>query len=147
MRPFLIAGSLLLALATPALAHDHAHPAGEAAAAPVPAQRWSTDASLREGMGHVRAAVEALGHYEHGHLGPAQAVQLADGIQRDIGAIFAHCKLEPRADAALHPILAALLRGAQALEADPTRLAAIEPMRNALQDYARAFDDPGVSAY
>jgi hypothetical protein len=143
---------LLLALALPAAAHDHdhahdhAHQAGTAATATAAVQRWNTDAPLREGMGRIRHAVDALQHYEHGHIGPEQAVQLAAGIERDVGFIVAHCKLEPRADAALHPILGALMHGAQALKAKPTELAAIPPMRSALHDYARQFDDPGVSA-
>jgi hypothetical protein len=148
MRSLMIACSLplLLALALPAAAHDHAHRAGAVVTATVAAQRWNTDAPLREGMGRIRHAVDALQHYEHGHIGPEQAVQLAAGIERDVGFIVAHCKLEPRADAALHPILGALMHGAQALKAKPTELAAIPPMRSALHDYARQFDDPGVSA-
>lgn len=146
MRSLMIACTLplLLALALPAAAHDHAHRAGTAVAATTPVQRWNTDAPLREGMGRIRHAVDALQHYEHGHIGPEQAVQLAAGIERDVGFIVAHCKLEPRADAALHPILGALMHGAQALKANPTELAAIPPMRSALHDYARQFDDPGM---
>jgi len=144
MRSLIIACSLplLLALAVPAAAHDHR--AGTVATSTA-AQRWDTDAPLREGMGRIRHAVDALQHYEHGHIGPEQAMQLAAGIERDVGFIVAHCKLEPRADAALHPILGALMHGALALEAKPTELAAIPPMRSALHDYARQFDDPGVS--
>lgn len=38
------------------------------------------------------------------------------------------------------------MQGAQALKSKPTDLQAIPPLRNALQDYARLFDDPGLSA-
>ena len=150
MRCLLLSVALasLLAFAVPVAAqsHAHAHPGVDAATAPAPAQRWKTDAPLREGMGRIRAAVDGLGHYEHGHMGPEQALQLASGIERDIGFIVAHCKLESRADAALHPILGALMQGAQALKANPADPAAIPPMRRALQDYARTFDDPSVEA-
>ena len=140
---------LLLALAVPAAAQDHAHHAADAvdaAAAPAPAQRWKTDAPLREGMGRIRGAVEGLQHYERGHMGPEQATELANGIARDVNFIVANCKLEPSADAALHPIIGALMKGALALKAKPADLAAIPPMRSALQDYARQFDDPGFAA-
>ena len=148
MRSLMMACSLplLLALALPAAAHEHAHRAGTAVTPTAAAQRWNTDAPLREGMDRIRHAVDALQHYEHGHIGPEQAVQLAAGIERDVGFVVAHCKLEPRADAALHAILGALIHGAQALKAKPTELAAIPPMRSALHDYARQFDDPGVCA-
>ena len=135
---------LLLALATPVAAQDHARhtvDVANAAAAPASTQRWKTDAPLREGMGRIRGAVEGLQHYERGHIGPEQATQLASGIERDVNFIVANCKLEPRADAALHPIIGVLMKGAQALKAKPTDLAAIPPMRSALQDYARQFDD------
>ena len=132
-----------LALALPATAHEHARDAVSVAVT-TPVQRWKSDAPLREGMGRIRDAVNALQHYEHGHIGPQQAVQLAAGIERDVAFIVAHCKLEPRADAALHPILAALMGGAQALKANPTDRTAIPSMRSALQDYARQFEDPGM---
>ena len=138
--------ALLAATATASTQeHAHAHGAASSAVVAAPVQRWETDASLREGMGRIRAAVDGLQHYEHGHIGPQQAMQLADGVQRDVAFIVAHCTLEPGADAALHPILGALAQGAQALKAKPTELAAIAPMRNALQDYTRQFDDPGLS--
>jgi hypothetical protein len=144
--PLLATLALALAATATAQEHEHAHDAASAVAATAPAQRWETDASLREGMGRIRAAVDALQHYEHGHIGPQQAIQLADGIQRDVAFVVKNCTLEPGADAALHPILGALAQGAQALKTKPTELAAIAPMRNALQDYTRQFDDPGLSA-
>jgi hypothetical protein len=144
--PLLATLALALAATASAQEHAHGHDAASAAATTAPAQRWETDGSLREGMGRIRAAVDALQHYEHGHIGPQQAIQLADGIQRDVAFVVKNCTLEPGADAALHPILGALAQGAQALKTKPTELAAIAPMRNALQDYTRQFDDPGLSA-
>lgn len=138
---------MLLALTVPVGAQTHAHPAtpATAAATSVATQRWKTDPPLREGMGRIRSAVDALQHYEHGHMGPEQALQLAAGMEKDVAFIVSNCKLEPKADAALHPILGTFMQGAQALKAKPTDLTAIPPMRGALQDYARLFDDPGLS--
>jgi hypothetical protein len=138
---------LLLAASAAAPAQQHAdHAALAAASAPAPATRWQTDAPLREGMARISAAVAALGHNEHGHMDAAQVKQLVAGIQRDIGAIVSKCKLDPRADAALHPILGTLAQGAQSLDANPRDREAIPRMRVALQDYARQFDDPGTSS-
>ena len=120
-----------LACAAPAIAQDHDHHAAPPAAttAPAtPAQRWATDAPLRAGMAGIRTAVEALGHYEMGHMGPEQAAEQAAGIQAHVRDIIANCKLAPDADAAL--------------QADPAKLEAIAPMREALAAYARQFDDP-----
>lgn len=124
--------------------HQHHAPAA-AAAQVVPAQRWTTDAPLRQGMGQIRIAVDTLQHYEHGHMGPEHAVALAADIQGQVAYLVANCKLEPQADAALHGIIAELSTAAQALKADPANLAAIAPMRAALADYARSFDDPDFS--
>jgi hypothetical protein len=134
-----------LACAAPAIAQDHDHHAAPPAAttAPAtPAQRWATDAPLRAGMAGIRTAVEALGHYEMGHMGPEQAAEQAAGIQAHVRDIIANCKLAPDADAALHLIIAPLMQHAAALQADPAKLEAIAPMREALAAYARQFDDP-----
>ncbi len=145
MRSLVVSAALplLLALAFPVAAQNHARHAVGAATAPIPAQRWKTDAPLREGMGRIHAAMEGLQHDELGHMSPAQAVQLGSAIERDVGFIVAHCKLEPNADAALHPIIGALIRGAQALKAEPQNLAVIPPMRSALDDYTRQFEQAG----
>lgn len=142
-----IAVLLCMAAPQPATAQAHAHreaahaPAVPAAAAP--ARRHATDAPLRQGMQGIRAAVEALGHYEHGHMGPEQATILARQIQAEVNGIIANCKLAPDADAALHAIIVPLMQQAAALERTPARLEAIPPMRQALADYAERFDDPG----
>ena len=134
---------LLLAAVTalPAQAqHSHEHPAPAAAQA-TPAQRWTTDAPLRTGMAKIRTAVDSLQHYERGHMGPEQAVELATQIQQQIAYLVANCKLEPQADAALHVIIAELGASAQALKDDPSDLGVIPAMRQAMQHYPRQFND------
>lgn len=124
----------------------HVHPGAHGVAAASPAGGWNTDAALRTGMGRIRRSVDALEHYRHGHIGPDQALVLARSIEKDVAAIVATCKLDPAADAALHAIIAKLMRGAAALRAHPADLAAIEPMREALAEYGRSFDDPDFRA-
>ena len=125
-------------------AHAHAKPGyvPASAAPPAASQRHATDAPLREGMQGIRAAVDALGHYEHGHMGPEQAAILAGQIQDHVSDIIANCRLKPEADAALHAIIVPLTTHAAALKADPSNLDQIPPMRQALGDYAARFDDP-----
>lgn len=140
----LIAWSLAIAPAV-ARTHSHAGPPDHATTsklAGVPAHRWATDAPLRAGMRDIRAVVEALGHYEHGHVRPQGAVTLAGQVDTHIAGIVANCRLQPEADAALHEVLAALSRGAAALESDPSDVAPIQAMRHALAEYTRLFDDP-----
>ncbi|GMV30086.1 MAG: hypothetical protein AMXMBFR59_22110 [Rhodanobacteraceae bacterium] len=125
-------------------AAHHAHEAPASPATPAaPAQRWATDAPLREGMGRVRAALDALSHDAHGHLSPAQARERAVQVEDAISYLFANCALAPDADAALHGILAPLLAAAQRLNRDPSDTAAVAAMRGAVMPYPLQFDDPG----
>ena len=143
--------ALLLAMACtaawPALAQHHAHPSAAAPAAPAvaPAVRYATDAPLRKGMADIRTTVGMLEHAAHGHLDAAQVRNLAGNIERAIGTIIAECKLAPEADAALHGIIGGLGQGIAALKQDPADMAPLAGMRAALDDYARMFDDPGVT--
>lgn len=149
-HPCLLALALALSLASlPALAqegpHGHApgHVASGTADVEAPAQRWATDAPLREGMREIAGIVGALGHYEMGHVETGQAVMLAGQVNDAIADIVANCRLEPDADAALHIVLAALAQGATRFQQEPGDHAPIAAMRQALADYARLFDDPG----
>ena len=140
----LAVGLCLVAPQSFAQSHDHGHASAQAAAT-APARRYATDAPLRAGMQGIRAAVDALDHYEQGHMGPEQAKILAGDIQGHVNDIIAKCKLPPDADAALHAIIVPLMNQAAALKQDPTKLDAIPPMRQALADYAARFDDPGFA--
>lgn len=124
------------------------HAADETAgeAKPTPATGWTTDAPLREGMGRIRLSVDALGHYEQGHMAADQAVEMAGNVEKDVNFLIANCKLDADADAALHGIIAKLLKGAHALKANPADMAAIAPMREAMTEYAATFDDPAFRA-
>ena len=116
-----------------------------AAAGPVhaPAQRWTSDAALREGMGRVHAAIKELRHHELGHMPPAAAREQAAQIEAAIRFLFANCKLAPDADAALHQILLPLLQAAQRLQGDPADRSTVAALRAAVAPYPRQFDDPG----
>lgn len=136
---------LVLAVAVGPVAAQHAHEHGthgSAEQAPIPAQRWATDAPLREGMSRVHAALKVLHHYPMGHVSKAMAVDQVQQI-KDAGAyMFANCKLPEKPDEALHGILVPLLAAAQKLGADPADMAQVEAMHAAVADYPRYFDDP-----
>lgn len=142
--PLLLWSAMTASLARAQDGHQH-HAPTPAAAAVVPGQRWDTDAPLRTGMRKIRTAVDALQHYEHGHMGPEQAVVLATQVQEQVAYLVANCKLKPQADAALHVIIAELSVGAQALRSSPADTSVIAPMRQAVQRYPQQFNDPGWS--
>ena len=128
---------------SPVAASTHQHAASPAPSKQqAPAQRFATDATLRLEMQGIRGAVEALAHYEMGHMGEAQAVDFATEIEGHVRTIIANCKLKPDADAALHAIIVPLMQNAVALRQKPRDLSAIPPMREALKRYDRQFYDP-----
>lgn len=138
--------SLALCAALPAFA-DHSHGQDETqtvTTAPnaIPPVRHATDAPLREGMSRIHAALDELTHYDKGHMPQAMAVERVDTIKAATDYIFAHCKLAPTADAALHGMLVPLLNGVRAFQKDPADTSSISAMRNAVADYPRVFDDP-----
>ena len=128
--------------ASPQPAHE-SHAAHAAAAAPVPAQRWTPDAPLSEGMRRAHAAVDELRHYEMGHMSAPMAVDRAAAVEEAVTFMFANCKLAAGPDAALHGILVPLMGAAQVLKADPKKVSAVADMRAAIARYPQYFTDPG----
>ena len=125
--------------------HEHEHAAapadGDAAAAPSSGERFAVDAPLQQGMGKIRAAVATLEHHEMGHLSDEQVVEPAAEIEAQVQFLIANCKLDAQADAALHGIIGKLLEGAKALKDKPADAAPVAPLRAALAEYPRLFDD------
>ncbi|MGN6707039.1 MAG: DnrO protein [Rhodanobacter sp.] len=148
MRPASITFGFLLLTSLPpciALAQQHAHRASTPTTSAVPAQRYTTDATLREQMRAIRENVVTLEHRGSGDISKELAAQLADQITGHVNTIIVNCKLPPDADTALHDIIGPLLQNASALKADPGRKDAIARMRAALDQYAHTFDDPAFS--
>lgn len=142
---FLIGTALMssadVVAADPPRPHQQSAPVRSAAA--VPAQRWASDEPLRTGMRRIQTVVGALQHLEHGHMDAGQAVAASRLIRQHAAFLVDHCRLDPEPDAALHVIIASLLHAAATIEADPGNPAAVATMREALDDYARGFHDPG----
>lgn len=103
---------------------------------------FATDAPLRAGMARVRNAVAANvpDHRQRG-LSREQAAALASEIEQSVSYLFANCRLEPAADAALHGLLAQLLQGAAALRRDPSADDGMPAVLAALERYPRSFLD------
>lgn len=118
-------------------AEEHAHAnAIDPGTRVAPEGGWASDAPLRQGMqailDAVVAAVRAQGE------GPALAAEL----RAQIDFLFANCRLEPEADAALHGILAELLLSAQRLEAGASAVEEHDALHASLQRYGQQFQHP-----
>ncbi|MDP3513198.1 MAG: hypothetical protein Q8S20_10650, partial [Sulfuritalea sp.] len=113
-----VAGS---ALAAGNAAHDHGHAVVETTKLELNAgKKWETDAALRKAMESIRHTMAASLHDIHENRVSAAAYgKLAHKVEDEVGQIVANCKLEPRADAQLHLIVAELLDGAEQMAGKP----------------------------
>jgi hypothetical protein len=139
-----LACGLVAGIAPAAPVQTHDDDAAHVAHMPVtaPATRWATDHALRTGMARVRTALDELRHFEMGHMPTSMALERVTAIEDATKYMFAHCKLAPAADAALHGMLVPLLTAARRLKEDAQDVSAVAAMRSAVADYPRYFDDP-----
>lgn len=108
-------------------------------------KKWETDEALRQSMAQIRLAVDASRHDIHANkLGAAGYSALAHKVEGEVGNIVSNCKLEPKADAQLHLIVADLLAGAEQMAGKAKKAkrqdGAVKVI-HALDNYARYFDD------
>ncbi|HEY0884198.1 MAG TPA: hypothetical protein VGE20_02895 [Ramlibacter sp.] len=146
-----VAASFAMASA-PALAagakaeHDH-HAAAPAKLALDHGKKWGTDEALRSGMERIRSAVEPqLAAAHAGKVSPADYAALAGKVENEVAGIVGNCKLEPKADAMLHLVIADLGAGTEAMagkakKAKPEQ--GLVKVASAVNNYGRYFDHPG----
>ncbi|MDP2135906.1 MAG: hypothetical protein Q8J99_20065 [Sulfuritalea sp.] len=144
-----VAGGIQAATAAPATpaaaSHDHHHGPASASLELNAGRKWETDAALRQAMAGMRQAVAASLHEIHENRASNQKYgQLAQKVEREVAGIVANCKLEPKADAQLHLIVAELLEGAAQMTGKvkkAKRQGGAVKVINALNNYAAYFDD------
>lgn len=124
----------------PAGAGEHHHHGENAVAAQVtkPAQRFATDENLRSRMAAVLNTMKAM----HDAGAKVNLPETGAKIEATVQDIFRKCKLEPAADAAIHPILAELLKGADLFKKGKEK-EGHTIIHNALLRYEDFFDHPG----
>ena len=134
----------------PALAQTAAH--SHDAAAPHKlslnqGRKWGTDEPLRAGMGRIRNLVEPqLGAAHAGKLTPSQYRELATQVETEVGGIVANCKLEPKADAMLHLVIADIGAGTDTMagkDAKARPALGLVKVAQAVNQYGSHFDHPG----
>jgi cell division protein FtsN len=140
-----LGGSLLMAAPVHAQ-HEHAHEQEAHATAGLTLDdgaRWATDEPLRIGMQRIRdAAAPAIDAGPHS-LSQEAARALAAAVREQVSYLVANCKLEPKADAVLHLLIAELLGGAEALDQDPHAEGGLPRIERALRQYPAYFEHAG----
>lgn len=150
MSRLLAAAALALGFSTHAIAqetHTHGPDAGVYGLTLNAGQRWATDEHLRKAMGRIRSGMNAsLQDIHQSRLVDASYGALAETVNAEVGYIVSNCKLEPRADAQLHLLIAEIIEGADAMAGKRTQLkrqqGAVKVI-GALENYGTYFDDPG----
>jgi hypothetical protein len=144
-----LAASLALAFAAPVLAAEpaHDHAAAGATLQLNQGSKWQTDEPQRTGMGNMRAALaKDLELIHAGKASDAQYEALAAKLNGEVAYVVQNCKLEPKADAELHKVIAEVLGGAEAMqgkEAGVARRDGAVRVLKALEAYGEHFDHPG----
>ncbi|WP_372529160.1 hypothetical protein [Piscinibacter sp.] len=138
------------ALAGPALAQTatHSHDAATPHKLSLDqGRKWATDEALRNGMSRIRGLVEPrMSDVHGGKLDAAQYRGLAAQVETEVGTIVANCKLEPKADAMLHLVIADLLEGTDAMSGKNSKLRPAQGLAKvvaAVNEYGGHFDHPG----
>lgn len=146
----LVAAGLALGLAAGSLAadaHKHDHDAAPARLELNNGKKWTTDEPLRQGMHNIRKLMDASLHDIHeGKLSAAKYGALAKKVNAEVGGIVANCKLEPKADAQLHLVIADIGEGVEAMEGKAKKVkrsAGAIKVLGALEKYGTYFDHPG----
>lgn len=146
---FAAAGLALGLVATGASAAEHSahqHGADAVQLSLDNGKKWATDEPLRKGMGAIRTEMDASLHAIHeGKLTAARYNALATKISTEVAGMVAQCKLEPKADAQLHLVIAELLNGTDAMQGKAkkvSRQTGAVKVLGALEKYAAYFDHP-----
>jgi hypothetical protein len=142
--------AMAAALGAPVWAQTAAHDHGAAAPHKLAlnqGRKWATDEPLRAGMGRIRGLVEPqLGAAHAGKLTPVQYRELATQVEIEVGGIVANCKLEPKADAMLHLVIADIGAGTDAMsgkDAKTRPALGLVRVAQAVNQYGNHFDHPG----
>ena len=133
-----------------ALAAEEHHHHGESAAAVQKLElnagkKWATDAALRQSMDDINQAMDkALPLIHKDRFSDADYVALATTINAKVGYAVENCKLEPKADAMLHLVIAELMAGAEIMDGKTSaaRHDGAVRVRQALQSYGKYFQHP-----
>jgi len=148
-----LAAVVLVVTATPgqmALAAEDHHHHGESSTAVQKLQlnagkKWATDTALRQSMDGINQAMAtALPLIHQDRFSDADYATLATTINQKVGYAIEHCKLDAKADAMLHLVIAELMAGAEIMEGKTTaaRHDGALRVRRALESYGKYFQHP-----
>jgi len=145
---------LALALSSPlavmaADAHDHGKSAPHKLELNA-GKKWGTDPALRQAMSGIQKSVtQTLPAAHSGKATPAQYDAFGKEVSAQVAYMVENCKLDPKADAQLHLIVADIMEGveaAQGKQGEKKRAAGVVKVAQAANAYGKHFDHTGWQA-
>ena len=131
-------------------AHHHSHGTTEPTKLQLNAgKKWATDEPLRQAMSDINQAMaKALPAIHKNQFGNAEYQALATTVSGRVAYAVEHCKLEPKADAMLHLVIADLMAGTESMEGKTSnsRHDGAVQVLEALKSYGKYFQHPGWKA-
>lgn len=128
-------------------AHHHSHGSTEPTKLQLNAgKKWATDEPLRQAMSNINQAMaKALPAIHKNQFGNGEYQALATTVGENVAYAVAHCRLEPKADAMLHLVIADLMAGAETMEGKTSnsRHDGAVQVLEALKSYGKYFRHPG----
>jgi len=112
-------------------------------------KKWATDEPLRQAMNDINQAMtKALPAIHKDQFGNAEYQALATTVSEKVAYAVEHCKLEPKADAMLHVVIADLMAGAENMagKGAHSRHDGAVQVLEALKSYGRYFQHTGWKA-
>jgi hypothetical protein len=145
---------LALALSSPlavmaADAHDHGTSAPHKLELNA-GKKWGTDPALRQAMSGIQKSVaQTLPAAHSGKATPAQYDAFGKEVSAQVAYMVENCKLDPKADAQLHLIVADIMEGveaAQGKQGEKQRAGGVVKVAQAANAYGKHFDHTGWQA-
>ena len=126
--------------------HHHGHESREPHKLQLDAgKKWASDEALRQAMSDINQAMaEALPEIHKNKFSKEQYQSLATTVSQKVAYAVEHCKLEPKADAMLHIVIADLMAGADKMEGKTasSRHDGAAQVLESLKAYGRYFQHP-----
>lgn len=127
--------------------HHHAHGPSEPTRLQLNAgKKWATDEPLRQAMNGINEAMaKALPEIHRNRFANPDYQALAGTVNDKVAYAVANCKLEARADAMLHLVIADLTAGAEIMEGKTSQARHDGALKvlDALRAYGKHFQHPG----
>lgn len=106
-------------------------------------KKWQTDAALQQGMQTIRDLIMPLTMYStEQSINAEQAKKIALGVKEQVNYLINNCKLDAKADAVLHTLIADLLKGSKLLSQQTPDTQGIAIIQDVLHTYPQYFEHP-----